>query len=379
MNEIENIPKAPCITLADVLDEYLIQRQINQKKYFASYLVTAKLVWQKLFVNTLYVIKNEWKTLQAGDPYPYINVPKGCIRFFSVMDIDKHNRLIPLFYNDQINVIPQPTTQDCGCSKCDCTGAQDQLSGLTYTTTALFTINGITYYKKCWMKLCPNGDILQYCEVPTKKYNDTVGHLGDYNNDYNDDWLKGAPGSDNFEIVIEKFQTKICALTIRPCGCPEPTPENQLLVETFCGCFPGTFHRWFRHWGHRENTLFENINNNERGEVKLSPCGTKIYYIPPHHHHHHRPLPKYLQVVFQTSGKSTEIDGSVSVPDIPDLLECMFYGIDYFSKRFNNKYSGAQKQEAKFEFNDAINKLILFFNQISLDEAQHYQDRLVLW
>ena len=128
------------------------------------------------------------KPYRPGDPYPYINVPKSAVRLFSVMDVDRHNKLLPLFYNDQINVLPLPTTQDCGCQQCDCTGAQDELTGLTYTTTALFTINGITYYEKSWMKLCSNGDILQYREVPTKKYNDMRGNFGDFNNDFNQDF-----------------------------------------------------------------------------------------------------------------------------------------------------------------------------------------------
>ena len=119
----------------------------------------------------------------------------------------------------------------------------------------------------------------------------------------------------------------MCALTLRPCGCPEPTPENEVLVNNCCGFFPGGFGSWFRHRHRRENNLFENINNNEKGEVKLSPCGTKVYYIPPRHCRFNRPLPKFLLLVFQTSGKATEIDGSVSVPDIEEILEGMFFGI----------------------------------------------------
>jgi len=376
MSAIANIAKPPCSTLTDVVEEYLITRGMSNVKNYIDYLVIAKRVWQKFFWNTIGVIKSEWLTIQKGDPYDFVYVPKNCVRFFAVSDIDRHNKIVPLYYNEQINTIPLPASQKCGCAVCGCTGSQDELSGLTYTTQLLFTLNGIDYFEKSWFKYCSNGDIIQYREVPTKKYNDAVGSNGDFNNDFNNDFRIQTDASGNYEIVTEVIQKKICSLSLAPCGCPDNTEENQKIVSEFCGCFPGGFEGWWDRRHRRENLLFQNINNNERGEVKMSQCGTMIYYIPPKHHHH-RPLPKFLLCQYQTNGLADNVDGSVVVPEY--AYDLMSTGIDHGSKRFNNKYSLAEKQEAKWAHEDEINKVILFLNPISLDWLQNVTDREVKW
>lgn len=374
MNEIANIPKAPCYTLSEVTDEYLINRGIDKKKYYARYLVIAKRAWTKLFQNTLWITKSAWLPLQKGELYNFIKLPHDCQRLFSVNQTDHCNNIQPLYYNSNINVIQKPTVKKCGCSGCDCGGLCEDVNSFTLTTKLLFTINGIDYYEKQYLKYCSNGDILEYREVPVKKYNDFIGDGGDFNDDYNDDYSIGNSGLANFSIVTEVFQNKICSLTTKPCGCPEETPENENLLLNTCGCCLPFFNK--RHRKHCQ-TFLEDVNSNCLGEVKLSECGTVIYYRPSRRHHHGHPvkMPDYLLVNYQTNGQ--DFDSAVQVPDY--AIECMFASMDWRSKRFNGMYSLAEKQDAKYQYNDEENKLIQFLNPISLEFMSNLPDSPMLW
>jgi hypothetical protein len=377
LKEISNIPASPCYTLSEVLDEYLINRGVNKKKYYARYLVIAKRAWTKLFQNTLWVTKNVWLTIQKGEPYNYVNVPTDCVRLFSV-NIEDHCRNIqPLYYNSNLNVMPKPTVKKCGCQVCNCGGLCEDVNSFTLTTKLLFTINGVEYFEKQYLKYCTNGDILEYREIPVKKYNDFIGGAGDFNDDFNNDYSTGDSPLSNFNIVTEKTQRKICTLTVRPCGCPDNTPDNQTLLLNTCGCHLPFFNH------HRQKHCHDflgDINGNHFGEVKLSDCGTKIFFRPtPHHRHHihphHNKIPDFLLLNYQTNG--LDIDSAVQVPDY--AIEALFTSIDWRSKRFNGSYSLTEKQAAKYEFRDEENELILFLNALSLDFLANVQDSPVVW
>jgi|ERR1700722_1822025 len=367
---------APCNSLSDVVDEYLIENGVDKKKYFTRYMVIAKREWQKLFWNTLYSTKNEWRTIQAGEPYNYIEVPRDASRIFSIEVVDRRGILQTVFYNQQLNVIPPPTTQSCGCTKCDCSGLCEDLNSLTVTSTPLFTIGATTYYEKCWIKYCPNGEILQWCEVPVKKYNSYAGDGGDYNSDYNNDYLIGNPPFADFTVVTETFQTKLCNLAVKPCGCPENTPENEALINEHCGCFFNVFGK-IRHHHHRKNETFPDINGNHYGEVKISECGTKMYYRHPRNWDFCKDgqAPKFLLVNYQTNGFSP--DAEVLVPDY--AMDCLKAGIYRRVTKRNGMYSIAERNEAKYDYNNEVNQLILYMNPISLQFLGNIQDSKILW
>lgn len=371
------ISTCPTSTLSEGTDEYLINRGIDKKKYYAKYLIIAQRVWQDIFLNTLFVTKNVWQTLKKGDPYDYIDLPKDCLRLFTINTTDHCGTLQPLYYNNQLNVIPQPKTRKCGCNRCDCGGICEDVNAFTVTTKLLFTISGIDYVEKTWAKYCPNGDIWEYSEVPTKKYLDFTGDGGDYSGDYSDDYLTGDPPLANFEVVTQVSQKKLCALTVKPCGCPEDTVENSDLLISHCGCFLPCF--GLRRRRHCENFL-GNINPNCYGEVKLSECGTKIFYRPSPRHHHTGPFPvpkkpTFLLVNYQTDGKT--LDTQTQVPDY--ALMALWTGIDWRSKMFNGKYSMAEKREAKYAYNEQVDKIIIFLNALSLQALSNIQDAPIRW
>ena len=363
-----------CLTLSAAVDEYLIQRFVDRKKYFDAYLTIAKRAWQKIFRNTLYEVQTVWLTMQQGTPYNYIKVPKNAQRIFTVNYVDHKGKIQPLYYNNQINIIPKPSSPDCGCPVCGGDGTCD-IENIQTTTKLLFTINGINYYETDTIKICPNGDVLTYRVVPTKKYKDFVGDGGDYNPDYNNDYSTGNPSFSNFEIVNEIFQEKICALETRPCGCVVDTPQNVEIINTYCGCyFP--FGYWTR--SHREKqTIFSDINSNHHGEVKISEDNTKIYYIPTRHHGTpHEPLiPQYLLLSFQTNG--LDCTSEVLVPDYS--LYYFWTTLDFSVKRFNSKYNRLEKKDAEWAMNDEENKVILYLNNFNLSKLADIQDAEILF
>lgn len=353
-------------TLLECVEEYLAQRQINKKKYLDSYLVCAKNYWKHLFRNTIYAVNSEWTILKKGEPYNYLDIPKRCMRLFSVSTVDECNKQIPLYYDNQVNILTKPTFSEskCKCGKCDCGGLCDDVNSLTYTTKVLFTINGVDYIEKKWLKVCPNGDVIEYRIVPTKKYNTFEGDGGDYMDDYMNDYdIGGAPFSD-YTIVYTEFQKVICKLEMKPCGCPENTPENIDLIKDNCGCYLPLTACCKKKQCH---DFLGDINDNRKGYIKISECGTKIYYIP---HSGVKSLPDYLLVNYQTSGENCS--NYVQVPEY--ALDCMFTGIDHFSKRFNGAYSRSEKTEAKYAARASENELIMFLNLLNLEWLSQVQD-----
>ena len=362
---------SPIVTLSEAVDEYLIENMINKKKYYPAYLTVAKRAWKKLFWSTLYVVESRWMELKKGTPYNYIDLPAGTVRLLSVGENDHCGNIQSLFYNSQLDVISKPMTRNCSCGKCNCDGLCGDLNNMTATTKQVFVVNGIAYFQKQWLKYCANGDILEYTETPTKKYNDFIGDAGDFNNDFNNDYSTGSGALSNFEVVTQIAQRKICALTVRPCGCPENTPENESLVQQHCGCF---FNWNTRHRREHCHQFLKDINANHRGEIKLSDCGTRIYYKPEPRHHHCKPeeikFPDFLLVNFQTNGET--IGESVQVPEY--ALDALWAGMFHRITRRNARYGIGEKQEAERLANKEENLLLQFLNPLSLEWLGQLQD-----
>lgn len=359
-------------TLSEITDRYLIRAGIDKKKYFSRYLVLSGEVWEKVFQNTLWCIKSVWMPTKAGDPFNYIDLPSDCLRLLSVGVDDKCDLIQPLFYNNQLNVVAKPTSKKCGCT-CDCGGLCNDVNSLTTTTKLIFTINGVPYYQKTWQEYCPNGDILEWSETPTKKYNNLVGDAGDFNDDFNNDYdIASAPFSD-YEIVTVKTQKKICQLEIKPCGCPVENESNAEKLTNFCGCWVS--------WGCKTKRkhckqFSENVNNNYLGEIKISDCGSKIFYKPSRRwcEVSKKEFPDYLLVNYQTTGE--RIGAETLVPIFCRNL--MYAGIDLARKEYNSSFSQSEKDNANYKFIDEHGKVISYLNPIDLQwlgQVQNYSQR----
>lgn len=360
-------------TIPQAVDLYYADAEIAKKKYYKPTLITARFVWKEIFKNTIWEVQSVWKTVQDGDPYPYVDVPADSDRIFSVSVEDDCHNLTPLFYNNRINVVKKPTVKKCGCTTCQCGGLCADANALTYTTKVLFSINGIDYLEKTWTEVCSNGNILLWVETPVKKYNDLAGDGGDFNTDFNDDYdIAAAPFSD-YEIVYVKKQSKICDIEVLPCGCPADTPENECLFNQFCGCFLPPCNRKRKHC----DDFLANPQNNERGEVKISECGNKIYFKPPHRHHNsnRKRIPDFLLINYQTSGE--DCNSEILVPEY--ALQCLFDGIDWYKKKRKDRYSYNEKLAAGWQFEASRSKLILHLSPFNLEEMAHVQSAPIRW
>lgn len=369
------MPNCQTYLLSETVDNLLADRQISKKKYYAAYMVMAKKEWQKLFRNTLWEVQSKWMTMQQGTPYDFIYVPEGVSRLLSVAIEDRCGLIQPLFYNTQLSIIKKPAQKKCGCpSDCACGGVCEAANSMTYSTKFLFSINGTDYYEKTWTEVCKNGDVITYSEIPTKQYNNTAGDAGDYNPDYNPDYdIAAAPFSD-YTVVTVKSQRKVCKLETLECGCPAETEANQQLLTETCGCNLnwncGLKRRHCRQY-------FENVDNNHFGEVKLSECGTKIFFRPSHNWKKYtdKKIPEFLLVNFQTNGLLPNEE--VLVPDY--ALDALEAGIYWRSIRFNTTVPPGVKDDAKAQYHMECDNLTKFLYPISLIDLGEIQDSKILW
>lgn len=372
-----DISKRQCYTLYDSVNELMALNQINIKKYLPSYLIAAKRAWKKIFRGTLYVTNNVWLTVQAGDPYPYVNLPLDAERVFYAGELDHCGDVKPLYYNNALNVISKPAVKKCGCDNCQCGGLCEDINSPQFSTKILFTINGIDYVEKTWIKYNKNGDILEFREVPTKKYSSGSSGAGDFNNDFNNDFSGGNDSMGNFSIVTETFQRKICALATYPCGCPVDSEENENIVREFCSCFIPLFgHRRRRHC----QRFLMDTNMRERGEIKISECGTKLYYRHPRGHHggdHKKQIPDFILVSYQTNGEPALINDQIQVPDF--AVDAMWAGTFNYIKKFNPKYNKTEKDDARWLFNSELNDIITYLSPLSFQDMSDVQDAPIKW
>ncbi len=360
-------------TISEITDRYCIRAGIDKKKYFGRYLIIAGEVWEEVFQNTLWSIKSVWMPAKLGAPLNYVDVPQDCLRLLSIGIDDKCDLIQPLFYNNQLNVIPKPSAKKCGCT-CDCGGLCDDVNSLTTTTKLLFTINGVPYYQKTWLQYCSNGDIIEWSETPTKKYNTLIGDSGDYNFDYNNDYDIAAAPFSAYEIVTVTSQKKICKLDVKECGCPQETEANcQTLIDA-CGCSLS--------WGCRTKKTHckqfsENINSNHLGEVKLSDCNTKIFYRPSRKWASvsKKEFPDYLLVNYQSTG--TTPGAETLIPKY--ARKVMYAGLDNARKEYNSSFGMGEKQEACYKYQKEKNEIIAYLNPIDLIFMGKVQDAQQKW
>lgn len=355
---------APQITLSECVDRYFLARRVQGKKYYASYLADAQRIWKDIFQKTLFVMASKWERVHKGTPYDYFYLPQCAVRVFGIFVTDECNNLVQLFYNEQKNVIPVPEVEvaDPICNTCGGGDLCSAVNTTTFTTKVIFTINGVDYIEKKWITYCKDGCVIEYTETPVKQYNDIVGEGGDFNEDYNNDYLIGSTGFANFEVVYEKSQKLLCQLKTKPCGCPEESSENDDLLTKTCGCYIGCRKK-------KCYPVTNNVNNNHFGEVKVSDCGTKMFLI------NCKNKPDFVNISYQVSGDNPTAE--VMVPDY--AIDCIHYGMDYYSIRFNRSIPVYERELARQRYIDADMNLLRYLYPISLSFLEKVQDEKILW
>jgi len=364
----------PTYSLSQVVDQFLIRKFDSKRKWYKEFLVISADVWKTLFWNTLFVTQQKWVPVQKGHPYPYVDIPEGCHIFVKASIEDKRkisinghfthcDTLMDLVYNTSINVIPQPIHSTCGCGK-GCTSLCGAIDQWTVTIKPVI-INNVTYQEKTWLKYCPNGDVIQYREIPTKQYMSKV-IAGDYNNDYNNDFSNGNQ-LENFKVITYTDEKIICNLKPKPCGCPEDSEENNEKFDIHCGCHTP-------YWrgsccGEVCYEFQEPINARNKGEYKFSNDGKRLYL------RRLRRGTKWVLITYQTDG--TVVDGEIQVPDY--CRGVMFAGIENASKEYNDRFNRLEKQTANYKLIDEVNKLIVQMNRLSIVFLSNLQNAAIHW
>lgn len=256
--------QAPKYTLSEVVEDYLIRKFSQRRKYFANYFRIAQDIYKDIYRTIMSTIISKYVQVfpkDSNNPYPYIHTPDFMVRFFGVSVTNKHGELLEVFYNSDLNVFTKPTVlKKCGCATTDLCDCMDNLQVVITPKV----IDNVTYYQKDWVVCCNNGDVMQYSEVPVKKYGETGG---DYGDDYGDDYDIINEG-DN--VVVLQFYKNLGRLETKDCGCPLDSEHNQNLIYNKCGCYLGLKPSCCKMW-------YEKAEIRCTGEMKFSECGTKIY------------------------------------------------------------------------------------------------------
>lgn len=334
------------ITLADMVDDYMNQRQIFNEKYYSSFLKYAANAWEELFHDTLYIYNARWVQVENKDGRYKIKLPKDCKSFISANLVDECNNLQRIPYNSSVPVIEKPSSLVVTCDAI--------ITSFVTTTKYMFSNNGVDYYQTTTLKYCPNGDIIENIKTPVKKYGQGTGDTGgsyapDYNVDYN------TPVFSNFTIDYEVSQTVLCNLDTNEDGTPINSQDNIDKLTTYCGGYS-------HYKNHVDSTypVYDTENIKKYGSVTLSEDRRSLIYTPPQKHWNlnNQVILDYILIYFRGSALGNEITGAVVIPDDWFIRDAMILGTDYYSMRLNRNYSEGEKTTARARFDTAINNII---------------------
>jgi hypothetical protein len=334
--------QTPKYTLGETVEDYLIRKFNQRRKYFGNYFRIAQDVYKDIYRTIMPTVLSKYVEVfpaDATNKYPYVLYPDWAVKFYGISVTNSYNELLEVFYNDELNVFTKPATiKKCGCTTTDLCDCMDNLE--VVITEKI--IDDTTYYQKDWVVCCANGDVKQYSEIPVKKYGD-VG--GSYGNDYGDDYDIISEGAN---VVVLQIYKNLGRLDTKDCGCPLDTENNQTIIYNKCGCFLGLKPNCCK-------VFYEKGPIRCTGDMKVSECGTKIY----------------LRDV------KTD-DGFVIVHGQPDPVKCgeeilvddfarkaIWFGIEEESILFHPKSNENEKRGATQRKKRAFTELFEYLNPIN--------------
>ncbi len=347
-------------TLAEALDLMLIQSGVDKKKFFLPQLAIAGLVWPEITTHTLNLVKSVWLPILEDEDGKFVEVPEDAATIHSLNDEDDCGNPVPLYFNRLFHVEQKPTKKKCGCED-----VCDEVEQSTMTTKLMFTANGQDYFEKKWITVKPDGDVVEYREVPVKRYNDRKGDSGDYAEDFSSDYDIGTAFG-NYTIVTEKFTEKKCTLAIRKCGCVQNSADNNKLLTENCGVY---LNAGLSCCKKRCETFLGDPSFHPVGQAAMSECETKIYLRKM------RPGREFLLLVYQTNGKSCFSNNVV--PE--NALMALWTGIQYRKTLFNSKFTYNEKEAARIAYEREKNNLTTFNNRVKLSFLANVSSQNKKW
>ena len=337
--------QSPKYTLGETVNDYLIRKFNQRRKYYANYFKIAQDIYKDTYRNLMPTIISKYvEVIDDGDIYPYVLVPDNMFRFYSISVTNKNKELLEVFYNNKLNIYTKPAvTKNCGCTSTDLCDCIDNLQVVITPKV----IDDVTYYIKEWVVCCPDGTVKQYAEVPVANYSEE--EIGPYSFlDYSNDYQVTQQGGLN--ITYLQFYKNLGKLDTKDCGCPVETDSNKDLVFTKCGCFLGLKPDCCKVW-------YEKTRVRCTGEMKFSECGTKIYLKDV------KDDAGFVVISFQTD--PVMCGEEIMVDDFARRV--IWFGMEYESIVFYPKSNAGEKKEAERRYSKAQNELWSILNPVNSD------------
>lgn len=326
--------------LTEVVQKYCIYQFNDQMKGFDNFFVFAKDSWNEILKKTLWSFNSQWLEVYHNGGRPYIVLPKNFESMIGLFYKDSNKKLIPIYGSSNNALIPKPSRRKkCECEEeCNCGDLCASASDFSFSTKEII-INGESHLEKTWMQVCKNGDVKMWHELPAVAY-DFIQEGGEFSDEFSSEFDIGTSET-NETIEVVKYAETLCKLEVYPCGCVKDTADNAQKLSEYCAC-----------------TIPE---QSKLYSPQPSPCETtweisngRIYIIG-------KKISKWYLLRF----REHEASEQSLVPDF--CVFAIMRGIDYYSKAFNPRHRGSDMKLAKYEYNDAINKIIEYLNPIDLE------------
>jgi hypothetical protein len=299
----------------------------ENKKGYANHLFHLKLIWNDLLRRTLWVYNSVWLNTNKGNPYPYVLLPENTDTFIGLFyEEETCNKLVEVLPASGYSLRPKPTKKTCGCKEVSCNcGECCSVAHVVNYSTKPHVIDGSTFYEKIWSELCPNGDIVQYREVPTKSFFDN-----------------------GYSIVYQPDQQRLCSVTVKPCGCVEETKENALLLAEHCGCTV---------------TCNGDIVGVKHSETRWQADGRKMYLVG-----------GTVRDWYRCDLIESDACDHSAVPEY--ALRCLMAGADWSKNQFNERIHPNIIAAKEQTYGRMKTKLLMDLNPIDLDGLNRLSDDL---
>lgn len=329
----------PTYSLEEILNNFMVQQGNNRRSHYADYMITAQQVWQQLFRETIWEVRQI--VLDVDKENHTITLPAGMDRFISISVVDYHGNMQPITYDPNLNTLVVKCHQrKCSCQTCQGQDSMcDAIDSITMRQYPVI-INTITYYQRVWNKKCDTG-ILEISETPYQ---------------------------DGTEITYRTSEKLICEMEMDEKGCILPTAPNRELFEHHFGCFLlDCFKKVCHDWHHRERVSIPPDFSFYGFYKPDATCDNVI----------HLKHVKADKVIVSYQPAPNFVDSEVMVPQYAQ--EAMMYGLHHFTTRFRNNISVGEKREAQLNFKKAQTALFGFMYPINLAEFIKLPARKRLW
>lgn len=339
----------PAVTFTEAVDNFMAMQGNVRRSHYPQYLVTAKTVWEKMFKESIWEIKQEVVNVKVDShKKKTFRLPCNMLRLLAISVVDKHGNLQPLAVDNNLNTLEikcHPKT--CSCTKCNgCETYCDAIDAITVRYESILLNNGQTYEKTIWTKKC-GCDIIEVAKIPV----------------WQDDAL----------TWIETERT-ICDLEVDTNGCIKATEPNRKKLYDYFGWYPSCVC----------NNLYNNL------PVKHHDCIPDLaapqtinhygYYKAdaddPQLIHLHHSKAEQVIVTFQLAGAVNE-RGTLMIPKY--ALECFYFGMNYFITVFDKVTPANAKFLAEKSYDKAYRALLIFMNPIRMEEFLRLPSIPITW